>query len=224
MRCPRLVPWFALVLAGAASVFLCASSVMTVTGPGLPPRSGAALALVDGAAVEWTFTTDRQGLRSLRLWLAAPPPPGAELGVSLALSTAPQILLVDGVAALAAAAPDGAINVSFEPMWVRQSPHVPTATLVVRLSPRGLMPGAPLMLSAGDALGQGEAIPAFIPGYAVRPLDVLWPISALAEGRPGLLGWPPFYALLAYSFLVLLVRSLWRVARPLAERELPTRD
>jgi hypothetical protein len=49
---------------------------------------------------------------------------------------------------------------------------------------------------------------AFQPVYRRRWIDWLLPISRMALGKPGLLGWPPLYALLAYSFCLVLAHVL----------------
>jgi hypothetical protein len=57
---------------------------------------------------------------------------------------------------------------------------------------------------------------AFQPVYQRRWIDGLLPISRMAQGKPGMLGWPPLYALLAYGCCVLLVYMMawfWRVGR-----------
>jgi hypothetical protein len=54
---------------------------------------------------------------------------------------------------------------------------------------------------------------AVAPLYQRRWADTLWPISAMAAGKPGPLGWPPLYPLLAYLYLVALgsgLAALWR--------------
>jgi hypothetical protein len=57
---------------------------------------------------------------------------------------------------------------------------------------------------------------AFQPVYRHRWLDNVLPITRMALGKPGLLGWPPLYALLAYSSVVVSVHmllALWQAAR-----------
>jgi hypothetical protein len=57
---------------------------------------------------------------------------------------------------------------------------------------------------------------AFQPVYRRRWLDGVLPITRMALGKPGLLGWPPLYALLAYGSAVALARlllALWRAVR-----------
>jgi hypothetical protein len=57
---------------------------------------------------------------------------------------------------------------------------------------------------------------AFQPVYQNRPLDDLLPITRMALGKPGLLGWPPLYALLAYCSTMVSAHvflALWQAVR-----------
>jgi len=74
--------------------------------------------------------------------------------------------------------------------------------------------------AAGELLVDGVPRPtadlAFQPVYRRRWLDLVLPITRMAQGKLGLLSWPPLYALLAYSFCLALVHALarlWRAAR-----------
>jgi hypothetical protein len=64
-----------------------------------------------------------------------------------------------------------------------------------------------------DNLHRQSADLAFQPVYQRRWIDGLLPISRMAQGKPGVLGWPPLYALLGYACCVMLARLiswLWR--------------
>jgi hypothetical protein len=72
----------------------------------------------------------------------------------------------------------------------------------------------------GELYADGQPNPttdlAFQPVYRQRWFDWLLPISRMAHGKPGVLGWPPLYALLAYCFcliLALALARLWSTAR-----------
>jgi hypothetical protein len=57
---------------------------------------------------------------------------------------------------------------------------------------------------------------AFQPVYQHRWIDDLLPISRMAQAKPGVLGWPPAYAILAYAcctLLAYLVGTLRRSGR-----------
>lgn len=212
MSAPLRLLWSALALLGAALTMLAASVTWPVPGAGLQPGP-AAVRIAEGDPVEWAFAAERPGLSGLRVWLAQPAPAEGALAVAIADAALPAIPLVLAEAPLSAADPDGALDLAFDPLRATSSPHVPTPTLQVRLTAEGLGPGAGLALrGASGQAGAGQSV-AFAPRYQARPFDALLPISAMAAGRPGLLGWPPFYALLAYAFLVALLRALWLVRR-----------
>lgn len=70
----------------------------------------------------------------------------------------------------------------------------------------------------GTLLLNGRVYPhadsAFQLVYRQHPLDTVLPISRMAYGKPGVLGWPPLYALLGYMFCLVLVfagRAWWHV-------------
>ncbi|NTU80931.1 MAG: hypothetical protein HGA45_16385 [Chloroflexales bacterium] len=195
-------------------VLLAALVTISVPGAGVPPRAGAEAALVGDTGLEWDFVTEQPGLSGLRLWLAQPAPKGAELLVRAGEAALPGIALVEAVVPLSAAGADGAVDLRFAPLRAGASPYVLTTTLQVRIEARGLAPGAGIALQSGsDPQGQGQA-PAFTPLYQVRPFDSLWPISRMADGRPGIFGWPPLYALLAYGFCAFLLCALRAISRP----------
>jgi hypothetical protein len=113
------------------------------------------------------------------------------------------------------------IRLAFDPIRQQIDPYTATHRLEIRIQIAG---STPIQLLGGDldpawgGLRVGEEpLPqtgiTLQPGYEYRILDLVWPISALAAGRSGLFGWPPFYALLAYSVLVGLIVSGWRLGR-----------
>lgn len=204
----RLRPeWLALALVGAVLVFVAAHLTRTVAAPVSEPRDAPPIVLIAGAPVTWSFITAQPGLSGLRFWLAQSAPAGAELVVRIVPVASPEAVLVETVVPLGTAAPDGAVTAAFAPLRIGESPHILTSTLEVQLGLLGLPPGAAISLKPG-AVTEGRG-PAFTAYYQIRPFDRLWPISRMADGRPGLLGWPPLYALLAYGLLVALMRGIW---------------
>lgn len=210
LRPPVLL--LALSLVGAALVLLAAVATTLAPGAGLPPDGGAPVLLGERKEAEWTLVTEGLGLSGLRVWLAQPAPAGAALAVSVSRADLPEVALAEAIVPLVAGA-SGAVDIRIPPQRAGASPAVLTATLLVRLSAHGGEGGPRLALQGGYAAGgEGRAL-AFAPLYQVRPFDALWPISRMADGRPGLLGWPPLYALLAYSALVMLPYGLWAALR-----------
>jgi hypothetical protein len=69
----------------------------------------------------------------------------------------------------------------------------------------------------GELFVDGKARPvadlAFQPIYRRRWFDMLLPISRMAHGKPGPLGWPQLYVLLAYIFCLALAWALRQFQR-----------
>lgn len=102
---------------------------------------------------------------------------------------------------------------TFEPITPRGTPHTITATLELILEAPTLAPEDAIQVIAGpDSYSDGQlsinrrelgyADLAFQPVYRRYLLDSILPLAALAQGKPGLLGWPPFYAILAILVVV----------------------
>lgn len=212
MRAPRTWLWLALVLLGAALVLGAAGLTTTRPGGGVAPEPDQTVELTTLVPVEWRLATDEPGLHRLRVWVASPIQGEGRLGVTIGDASLADVVLAAAQAPLSAVGADGALDLEFEPLNVGLSPYGGATTLVVRLTFEG-QAGERVALRAGV----GEQI-AFETGYESRLFDALWPISAMAAGRPGLLGWPPFYALIAYIFLVLLLRSALSVVGAAALR------
>lgn len=211
---PRLArSWAVPAIAGAVAVVLLAMASVRAPGAGLAPYAGSALPVSPGSPVAWAFATERLGLAGVRLWLAEPPPPGATLNLTLFPADNLSSALAGAAVPLAEAGPDGAVEAQFAPLWVRDTPHTPAATLVARLQVDGPSGARVVLQGSGDSSG-----PAFTPIYQVRPFDRLWPITEMAYGRTGLLGMPSFYALLAYAFLVALLRMVLLAVRAASAR------
>lgn len=204
---PARLRWPLVALAGAALVLLAASLTTMRPGKGVAPVPDRTVELTAAVPAELTLTTERPHLSRLRVWVTQPVPADGRVSVALSDAALPLLALARAEVPLSAAGTDGALDLSFEPLRVGSSPHVPTTTLMVRLSFDGDA-GASLALRAG---AEGQV--AFEPGYETRPFDTVWQISALAQGHSGILGWPPFYALLAYAFLVALLRVALLVMR-----------
>jgi hypothetical protein len=116
---------------------------------------------------------------------------------------------------------------AFPPLALSFPPGVVTATLRLDLDAPTLPPSewvtvmaGPDTYGGGQLLVDGEPEPsadlAFQPVYQRRWFDLLLPITRMAHDKPGLLGWPPLYALLAYGCCVIaarLILALWRCSR-----------
>lgn len=197
-----------IALLGASIVLSLASVTDQVAGSGLPADEGAQLVLPPGGMAEWHFVTETRGLSGIRIWLDRPAPVGAELEVVVGERQLSGLAFEEHIVSLNTVKPEGTIDLSFPPLRASSSPHVLATIIEVRLKAIALKPGEVIVLRAGHEPGSATARPAFQPCYEVRPFDTLWPISRMGAGRPGVFGWPPFYALMAYVFLILLSRVL----------------
>ncbi len=164
--------------------------------------------------IEQTFTTTRADLVGLRVRLrpGEADAPDLSIPIHLRYSDGPAIDMVS--ASLAAENAEGGMaSIRFPPLVASRDPYLVTGTLRLILDIPAIPPGTgPLItVSRGPAARGGliiDGIPqpgadlAITPLYQIRWVDRIWPISAMAAGKPGLLGQPPFYALLAYLYIL----------------------
>jgi len=218
---PPRIWWLTAVVVGAALVLLAATLTVDVSGIGLPPDNGPPVFLTEGAVVAWVFPAERPGLSGFRLWLDQPTVAEAELVAKVSHADLPAITLVETVVPLVAVEAHQTVDLRFVPLWMMESPPALTTTLRVQLEVRMAGSQAKIGLKSGcGPAGEGRT-PAFLPRYQVRIFDLILPISRIAAGRPGLVGWPPLYALLAYGFIVLLLRTVllvWQAGTGGSER------
>ncbi|NTW01114.1 MAG: hypothetical protein HGA19_07340 [Oscillochloris sp.] len=211
---------WAFIFVGAL-VLVLLSSITSIEGSADTPRdAGQAISLQHVQSITQTFTTTQPNLIGLRIGLRAGEASNAGLTIPLRLRYAhgPPIDLVQ-VDLVIRSREDGELTISFPQTIASRNPHVFTETLQLVLD----IPDTPA--SAGtviatrknplahgglsiDEVSQPKLDLAITPLYQHRWIDSLWPISAMAIGKPGLLGWPPIYVFLAYSYLILLGQGL----------------
>jgi hypothetical protein len=189
-------------------------------------RSWVAGYLEDGHQFSQFAWLRLEGLTGIQLWLPRPSAPGS--GV-IVLHVRPTNSPVDvataelPVAALAARGPT-----SFRFSAVRADPlrgdqAVPT---MLTLETRGVERASAVSVMAGRnnysnglLVRDGQQLPladlAFESLYAASWLDRLLPITRIAQRRPGIFGWPPFYALLFWFVLLGYAGVLVNLARGL---------
>jgi len=172
-----------------------------------------------------TFVVDRDELVAVRVLLLASPGAGDEsvtLRLSYAGSALPDLAVV--TLPLRALARHEMTSFMFPPITPAFPPSEMTTTLRIDLEAPTLAPADWVAVIAGpDTYSNGELFAdgsarsgadlAFQPVYRGRWFDVLLPITRMAHGKPGLLGWPPFYALMAYIYCLAVARALvwlWR--------------
>lgn len=148
---------------------------------------------------------------------------GLNLTVRLRYAEGPPIDLVRQSVPLSAAE-GGALSVRWAPISPARNPLTTTERLMVILDFPELPPNSgPSFVVRASPAGQGGLMVdgtaildrdlVVAPLYQRRWADAIWPISAMAAGKPGLFGWPPLYPLLAYLYLVALgvgLAALWR--------------
>lgn len=199
--------------------------------PGVPAVGAELLALGELESLGQSFVATGDQIVGVRLGLKADPAVASlPLGVRLRYADGPPIDLVSTSVPLRANE-QGVLELRFPPVLTRSAPHELTTTLQLELIPPPLPPEleARIVVSRGSyadgtASLNGVAEPAldlaFTPIYRQSRLDQLWPVSTMAARRSGLLGWPPFYPLLAGSFLIALVMALSQLQQVYHEEDL----
>jgi len=222
-RSPRRVVAVALLLAGFGLILWLATAGTIRAGAAYREANRPAEPLFDGRQVGQIITPPLDRLIGIRLWLR---PPAQARGGSLALrvrSLDQKIDLAIIELPVAELAVDGPTTFNLP------APAAPflmnrPETLELMLTTRGVERSDPVGIGVGgNGYGYGLMVRdgkeiahtdlMFETLYRARLLDRMFPITAIAYGRPGIFGWPPLYALLVYGLLVLLGRFAYQVLR-----------
>jgi hypothetical protein len=216
------------IVLGALLLLAAGSWTLDRPGAAAGSREQVIEILVAGGSLGQTITTEAPGLNQVRFWLRPDPqaPPSdpqtpLRLNIYYADFAGPALQRVEQP--LSARTSDGAVDFRFPPLRAPSNPYVLTATLLLELSTPQLPPGevievlgGPDSYPAGSAYYYAQPQPAvdlaFATTYRVRPVDIVWPISHMAAGRPGLFAWPPLYLLLPYAVAVtvgITFRRIW---------------
>lgn len=199
---------------------LLAALPLDQPGPAAPGAELLALGELERLGQSFVATGDR--LVGIRLGVkAGPAAADLPLGVRLRYEDGPPIDLLS-VSVPLGAAEQGKLAVDFSSVIARPAPHGLTSTLRLELDLPRLPPGVDAWIvvsrdsyADGTAIVNGVAEPqidlAFTPIYRQSRLDRLWPVTAMADRRSGLLGWPPIYPLLAGGFLIALAVALAQI-------------
>jgi hypothetical protein len=219
----RLFPWigFLVVLIGSSITF-------EVSGQGAPAGSWEIGTLHQNQSFGQTFVVEYPQLTAIRVRLLPVSPDRSE-PVTLRLrqfaAGTPDLVVVSRP--IHAIIPTEMTTFSFPPLSLGSGISTITPTLEFLLETPKLPPAEGVTAIAGPDTypygvllvngAQREALDlAFQPVYLRRWIDVLLPVSHMAAGKPGILGWPPFYALLVYGYGYLLLLGLlkiWRMIR-----------
>ena len=200
-------------------VGLCSITTVDVASDVAPPDSQK-LVLGGIQMIEQTFTTSRPDMVGITILLRPGGPDDANLEIPIRLryTNGPPIDMVN-MRVPVRAAQNGVLRVQFPQAIISRDPYVPTETLRLILDIPTIAPGTGPVITAYkklledsamviDRTPQPKLVLAITPLYQRRWADSIWPISAMANGKPGFLGWPPFYVLLAYFYLITLGKGV----------------
>jgi hypothetical protein len=219
---PYALPWL-----GLALVLALSSLTFDTAGRAPAQRNWVFGGLNRDHTFGQTFIVERDELVALRILLFANPTARDDtvtLYLRYAGTALPDLAVV--TLPVRALAQRDMTTFAIPPLRLDFPPQVVTATLRLDLEAPTLPPGEWITVIAGPdtyrggvLFVDGQARPAadlaFQSVYRRRWFDVIVPISRLAHGKPGPLGWPQLYALLAYAFGLALARALyqlWRIA------------
>lgn len=216
---------FAALLWSTLLVIGISSMTVQAVGPAPSQRNWVIGKLDQSYSFGQTFVVDRPSLAGVRVLLFGPMLEGDDM-LTLRLHY-PDSVLPDLAAVtlpVRELSRQGMTMFAFEPLRVHRSPYTTTTTLKLTLEAPILAPEEGVSVIAGpDTYGDGMlfindrprpfADLAFQPVYRAHWIDPVLPVSRLADGKPGLLGWPPLYAALAYICLCLLSYGLFRLWR-----------
>lgn len=214
----------ALAAAGLVVLLWLATAAAAWPGSAYRDMSRPDEPLFDGHQIGQVVAAPLDRLVAVRLWLRRPANPGNSV-IALRVRSLDQgkdLAAVElPVASIAADGPTtfGLPALAAPPLQINRP-----ETLELVLITGGVAQADPVGIGVGrNGYGRGlmvrdgqEITDADLPFemlYRARLLDRFFPITAIADQRPGIFGWPPFYALLVYGVLILLGRFAYRVLR-----------
>jgi hypothetical protein len=220
---PYLFAWI-----GFLTVLIGSSITVEVPGQGVPDGNQEIGPLYRSHSFGQTFVAEYSQLTAIRVRLVPVVPELAEpiiLRLRRHAAGTPDLVVVS--MPIHDISPMEMTTFSFAPLSLGSgiSPITPTLELLLEtptLRPAEGVTGLGGLDTYPDGVllindEQREALDlTFQPIYLRRWFDALLPISRMAAGKPGILGWPPFYALLVYGYGYLLLLGLirlWRTTR-----------
>jgi hypothetical protein len=183
-----------------------------LVGSGQADRSWVAGYLYDGHQFGQIVEPVRHDLVGVRLWLPRPTNPGAGTVILHIQAVDSSAELATAELAVAELAASGPTTFRFAPVPMDRLTTTKPVPLKLLLETRAVDRAGAVSVLAGpngysngmllrDDMGLPRADLAFEPLYQSRWLDRLLPVTQMARSRPGLLGWPPLYALLLWVVL-----------------------
>ncbi len=219
----NLWPWMGLLIT------LFVSSLSTYVAGAAPRERNQVFARLDQSRVYGqTFMVEYDQLAAIRVLLFPPREPLDDL-VTLRLhypdDNLPDLAYV--TLPVQSIASNGMTTFTFDPVRLQPVSDRSNLTLQFTIEAPTLaigngitVIGGPDTYAAGQLFINGKpdqgADLAFQPLYRMRWFDRILPISRMADGKPGMLGWPPFYALLVYAYGYILFRvivRMWQTVR-----------
>ncbi len=197
---------------GTATIIWLALLDDPIAGSGQVDRSWVAGYLYDGHQFGQIVEPVRHDLVGVRLWLPRPTTPGAGTVILHIQAVDSGAELATAQLAVAELAARGPTTFRFAPVPMDRLTTTKPVPLKLLLETRAVDRAGAVSVLAGpngysngmllrDDQGLPRADLAFEPLYQSRWLDRLLPITQMARSRPGLLGWPPLYALLLWVVL-----------------------
>ncbi len=221
-----LLLWIAVLIIGISSL------TTDVSGPAPVERNWVLGKLDSTQSFGQTFRVDAAELVAVRVLLFAPAEPRNDLitlRLRYATTATPDLAVVS--LPVRELARQGMTTFSLPTLRLRADPHAAPVQLQLTLEAPTLPPSAGVSVMAGpDTYAEGTLLAndvprafadlAFQPVYRQRWIDNLFPLSRLADGKPGVFGWPPLYPLLAYAYgctLAYGLFTLWRRRQTLVD-------
>lgn len=200
----------ALGLAGAALIVLLSMISYEVRGKPFASADGPVARIDAQHAVIQRIAIETIGLQGFELNFIPQErvePLTLTLRLQVADSGLPDLARVDRMASPALTTP---LRFDFPALTTSLAPYAITSTLDIILEASSPLTTTHLTLLGGPAAAslqvgaeQSSSIALSItPLYQRRLFDLIWPISAMASGRPGIFGWPPLYPLMVYGYLL----------------------
>jgi hypothetical protein len=204
-----------ILLLGAGSVWSLAAQHETRIGPAQEERNWVVGYLHDGHTFGQILRVRLEGLTGIDLWLPKPVAPGPGVVILELRRLADQRVVATSEVPVAALAARGPTTFAFAAVETDRLAARDPVPLALVLRTRSVNRDSAISVMAGGNRYGGGAIllgENLVPGadlsfrarYQASVIDRVLPITQIAYARPGIFGWPPLYALLAYGLLVSL--------------------
>jgi hypothetical protein len=217
------------LLLGAGGVWALATQYETRIGPAQEERNWVVGYLHDGHSFGQIMRLRLEGLTGIDLWLQQPVTPGSGAVTIELRRLADQQVVATSEIPVAALAARGPTTFTFAVVETdRRAARDPVPLALILRTHEVNRDSAVSVMAGGNRYGGGAILLGenLVPGadlffrarYQARVIDRVLPITQIAYARPGIFGWPPLYALLAYGLLVGLTLFFIALVRATASR------